>query len=187
MLPDHKTACICGTPTNSRSLRCITPRSGRTLSGGTRFGRGQLTRIPLLEPCRSPPGSSCRQLATMSSDSLTMPWPAAAAMRQARGAPRRVGDRGLPERMAGASNYRDLDAVSAGCMPRVMVLPHIRSCLTKRCRAATMLPHSNPHPNLRLVRTLKVKTSLRQNKTLRSVKPGHKGKPLSPAVRSFSS
>jgi hypothetical protein len=33
----------------------------------------------LPEPCRSPPGSSCRQLATMSSDSLTMPWPAAAA------------------------------------------------------------------------------------------------------------
>jgi hypothetical protein len=47
------------------------PALEERLSGGTRFGRGQLTRIPLLEPCRSPPGSSCRHLATISSDSLT--------------------------------------------------------------------------------------------------------------------
>jgi len=43
--------------------------------------------------------------------------------------------------------YRGLDAVAAGCIPRVMMLPRIRSCQTKRWRAAAMLPHSNPTPS----------------------------------------
>src|SRR5262249_4019960 len=40
-------------------------------AGPDSAGRNQLARIPpLLEPCRSPPRSSCRQIATMSCDSV---------------------------------------------------------------------------------------------------------------------
>ena len=92
------------------------------------------------------------------SHSLTMPWPAAAAIRDSRGAPRRVGDRGLPEWMAEARKYRGFDAVSAGCVPGVMMLPRIRSCQTKRCRAAPLPPHSNPHHLRPSQNHLKVKT-----------------------------
>ncbi len=43
---------------------------------------------------------------------------------------------------------RGLGPVPAGCMPQVTVLPPMRSCQTKRRRAAVMLPHSNPRTKI---------------------------------------
>ena len=46
--------------------------------------------------------------------------------------------------MIQAGTDRGLSPVSAECMPQLTVLPRIRPCQTNRCRAAAMLPHSNP-------------------------------------------
>lgn len=57
--------------------------------------------------------------------------------------------------MPEAGAYRCLEAVSAGCVPRLMMLPRVprlmmlprvRSCPTKRWRAAAMLPQLQPPP-----------------------------------------
>src|SRR5262245_60972910 len=80
--------------------------------------------------------------------------------------------------MPGAGGYRTLDAVAIGCMPRLMLLlPRVRSCQTKRWRAAAMPPHSNPHPSSTESEPIEGKDPLRQDKTLPSVKPGRKGRP----------
>lgn len=68
-------------------------------------------------------------------------WPAS------RRASCRAGDPGPPERTPEAHNYRVLDGPSAGCIPPAMMPPRTRRCQTKRCRAAAMPPHSNPHPS----------------------------------------
>jgi hypothetical protein len=72
---------------------------------------------------------------------------------------------------------RGLGAVLAGPNPELTVPPPIRSCRTKRWRAATMLPHSNPTQSSTGSNHVKVKTRLRQDKTLLSVEPGGKGEP----------
>src|SRR5215469_7305926 len=132
---------------------CVVERQDLTRHGASLFdkdslaGAVQVTARQFLSP-----------LSGMSSDSLTMPWPAAAAEPVSRVAPRRAGDPGRLERMPGTDNYRDPVVVSAGCIPQAMMLPRIRSCQTKRCRAAAMPPHSNPHHLRPSQNHMKVKT-----------------------------
>ena len=58
------------------------------------------------------------------------------------------------------------------------VLPPIRSCQTKRWRAAALLPHFNPTQIFDGSEPyMKVKTPLRRDMTLLSAKPGSKGEP----------
>jgi hypothetical protein len=46
--------------------------------------------------------------------------------------------------MTRTGTHHRLGAVSAGRMPQVTALSPLRLCQTKRWRAATLLPHSNP-------------------------------------------
>ena len=80
-----------------------------------------------------------------------------------------------------------LGPVPAGCMPRVIALPGMRSTHAKRWRAAALLPHSNPTHLRPGQHQVKGKDPLSRDKTLLSVKPRRKENPLSPAVWSVSS
>src|SRR5215470_4866556 len=89
--------------------------------------------------------------------------------------------------MAEASNHCGLDAVSAACMPRLMLLPRIRSCQTKRWRAAAMLPQLQPHPSSTGPKPCQGKDPLRQDRGYSPSNQGARGNSLWPAAWAFSS
>jgi hypothetical protein len=125
-------------------------------------------------------GSSCRQLATMSSDSLTMPWPAAAGERASPGAPRRAGHPcPLPprQRMTRTGAGRRPGAVPAGRMPQLTAPP---SCVRAKPSAGGQphrCPTPTPRPNLRPGQNhLKGKDPVKAGQDVTLRQTGRKGK-----------
>lgn len=80
-------------------------------------------------------------------------------------------------RMTMTGSCRGPEGLSAGRTPRLTMLPRIRSCQTKRCRAATMLPHSPSPKDPVRSEPIDGKDSANKVKTLPCAEPGHKRQP----------